>query len=67
MGNGFSGSVTVFRGVTLPEEGTPAGYAALIDAFDLPVPLAVSLVRDCEADTLSLFMNVYLQQPSGWK
>jgi hypothetical protein len=35
----FSGPVTVFRGRRLPEPATPAGYSALIDAFDLTVPL----------------------------
>ena len=37
--NDFSGPVTVFRGRRLPEMGTPAGYAALIDAYRLQVPL----------------------------
>lgn len=36
--NRFSGSVTVFHGVRLPERATPVGYAALIDAYDLQVP-----------------------------
>jgi hypothetical protein len=31
--------VTEFRGRTLPEPASPAGYAALIDYFDLPVSL----------------------------
>ena len=35
----FSGPVTVFHGRRLPETATPAGYSALIDAFDLVVPL----------------------------
>lgn len=35
----FSGPVTVFRERRLPETATPAGYAALIDAYDLEVPL----------------------------
>jgi Fic family protein len=38
MNNGFSGIVTVFHEFLLPEEGIPAGYAALIDAFKLPAP-----------------------------
>ncbi|HET7219561.1 MAG TPA: hypothetical protein VFJ02_16005 [Vicinamibacterales bacterium] len=29
----------MFRGRALPEPASPAGYAALIDRFDLPVPL----------------------------
>lgn len=37
--NPFSGPVTVFQERRLPEEATPAGYAALIDAYELAVPL----------------------------
>ena len=37
--NRFSGSVTVFHDLHLPEPGWPAGYAALIDAYGLDVPL----------------------------
>jgi hypothetical protein len=39
----FSGPVTVFREDALPERATPAGYAALIDAFALSVPLPRTL------------------------
>lgn len=35
----FSGPVTVFHRRRLPEKATPAGYSALIDAFDLTTPL----------------------------
>lgn len=35
----FSGPVTVFQEQRLPEIATPAGYAALIGAYDLAVPL----------------------------
>lgn len=35
----FSGAVTVFHGRRLPEAAIPAGHSALIDAFDLTVPL----------------------------
>jgi len=35
----FSGPVTVFHERRLPETATPAGYAALIDAYRLTVPL----------------------------
>ncbi len=41
--NHFSGPVTVFRETRLPESGVPAGYAALIDAYGLEVPLPRSL------------------------
>lgn len=34
----FSGAVSVFHDRRLPEAATPAGYAALIDAYDLSVP-----------------------------
>lgn len=37
--SGFSGPVTVFRGRRVPERGVPAGYAALIGAYALKVPL----------------------------
>ena len=35
----FSGPVTVFHERRLPEQATPAGYAALIDAYRLQVPV----------------------------
>ncbi|MCH7794308.1 MAG: Fic family protein [Proteobacteria bacterium] len=39
----FSGPVTVFQERRLPEKATPAGYSALIDAYDLSVPLPRTL------------------------
>ena len=39
----FSQSVRVFREQRLPVTATPAGYAALIDAYDLRVPLPRTL------------------------
>jgi len=39
----FSGPVTIFRERRLPETGTPAGYAALIDAYKLAVPVPRTL------------------------
>ncbi len=39
----FSGPVTIFHERVLPERATPAGYAALIDAFKLKVPLPRTL------------------------
>lgn len=39
----FSRPVTVFREQRLPVTATPAGYAALIDAYDLRVPLPRTL------------------------
>src|SRR5690348_9874425 len=42
-GGPFSGSTTVFHERRLPETGTPAGYAALIDAYKLAVPVPRTL------------------------
>ena len=39
----FSGPVTVFQERRLPERATPAGYAALIEAYGLRVPLPRTL------------------------
>ena len=39
----FSGPITVFQDRRLPERATPAGYAALIDACSLHVPLPRTL------------------------
>ena len=35
--------VTHFRGLLLPEPAIPAGYAALVERFELPVPLSSQL------------------------
>ncbi len=35
----FSGAVNVFHDQRLPEAAVPAGYAALIDAYNLSVPV----------------------------
>ncbi|KZL24058.1 Fic family protein [Pseudovibrio sp. Ad37] len=39
MGKSFSQAVTVFHERWLPVPATPAGYSALIDAYDLRVPI----------------------------
>ncbi|MBT6503356.1 MAG: cell filamentation protein Fic, partial [Deltaproteobacteria bacterium] len=39
----FSGAVTVFHERRLPERATPAGYSALIGAYNLSVPLPHTL------------------------
>lgn len=39
----FSGPVTVFHEKRLPELGKPVGYSALIDAYELEVPLPLTL------------------------
>lgn len=60
-GKGFSGPVTVFHERRLPEKATPAGYAALIDAYGLavPIPLTLSAIaerhRTLERDGWRLF------------
>ena len=41
--NRFSGAVSVFHERRLPVAGTPAGYAALMDAYRLSVPLPRTL------------------------
>jgi len=41
--NQFSGPITVFQEYPLPERATPAGYAALIDAYRLNTPLPRTL------------------------
>ncbi len=47
-GNHFSGPITNFHGLALPERATPAGYAALIDAYRLQVPLPRMLCATSE-------------------
>jgi hypothetical protein len=39
----FSERVTIFHGIRLPEVALPVGYAALIDAYNLLVPLPYKL------------------------
>jgi Fic family protein len=39
MGEFFSQAASRFRSRVLPEPGIPAGYAALIERYELPVPL----------------------------
>ena len=44
MSEWFSQSVNHFRGRALPEPAIPAGYAAIIERFELAVPLPSRLV-----------------------
>ena len=46
--NQFSGPITNFHGLALPEKATPAGYAALIDSYRLQVPLPRTLLATSE-------------------
>lgn len=55
----FSRPVTVFRERRLPVTAAPAGYAALIDAFDLTVPLPRTLSAIGERHRL--------QVEGGWR
>lgn len=55
----FSGPVTVFHELALPERATPAGYAALIDAYSLRVPLPRILSATGEHHRIS--------NGSGWR
>lgn len=48
MNEWLSHPVTEFRTIALPEPGTPAGYAALIERFGLEVPLAERLTAIAE-------------------
>jgi hypothetical protein len=43
VANDFSGPVNIFHDRRLPETATPAGYAALIEAYNLPVPVPRTL------------------------
>lgn len=55
----FSGRVSVLHGRWLPETALPVGYAALIDAFDLAVPIPITLAA------IGPRHKVY--QEAGWK
>ncbi|MGV6876546.1 Fic family protein [Pseudochelatococcus sp. B33] len=66
----FSGRISVFHDRRLPERGLPAGYAALIGAFDLAVPLPIRLSaigekhRVYEADNWQLFTPRHAPEPT---
>src|SRR5438477_402233 len=55
----FSGSITVFQEQSLPERATPAGYAALIDAYGLRVPLPRTLSATGERH--------HIKREAGWR
>lgn len=55
----FSGPVTIFHDRALPERATPAGYAALIDAYKLRVPLPRTLS--------ALGEHHRIREESGWR
>ncbi|MCX7326323.1 MAG: cell filamentation protein Fic, partial [Hyphomicrobiales bacterium] len=66
----FSGPVSVFHDRRLPERATPAGYAALIDAYALAVPLPARLAaigekhRVFEADAWRFFTPRHAPEPT---
>lgn len=55
----FSGPVSVFHERRLPERATPVGYAALIDAFQLKVPLPRTLSATGERHRIT--------EQGGWR
>src|SRR5438034_8872538 len=55
----FSGPVTVFHKRPMPERATPAGYAALIAAYDLAVPLPRRLFATGE--------HHRIREEGGWR
>ena len=55
----FSGPVTVSRDRALLERATPAGYAAIIAAFDLRVPLPNTLTAIGEKQ--------HVKSDAGWR
>lgn len=69
-GTKFSGPVTVFHERRLPEQATPAGYAALIDAYRLaaPLPLTLSAIgrrhKTFEKDGWRLFTPRHAPDPT---
>ncbi len=48
MGDFISQPVNHFHGLALPEPATPAGYAAVVERFDLSVPLPARLAAIAE-------------------
>ncbi|CDZ34181.1 Filamentation induced by cAMP protein Fic [Neorhizobium galegae bv. officinalis] len=55
----FSDAMSVFHGRWLPERALPVGYAALIDAFELPVPAPINLA--------AIGPRHKIYQADGWK
>lgn len=69
MGEWFSQEVRAFRGRLLPEPGRPAGYAALMERFDLQLPspprLAAIAARHHPVSTDSWRMLTPRHQPDN--
>jgi len=69
----FSRKITVFHGKTAPEEGILVGYAALIDAYKLgmPIPETLSLIsskkRQYKKDSWSVYTSRHLPEDTLYK
>ncbi len=69
----FSKSITAFQGRTAPEEGFLAGYAAIIEAFQLQIPLPLNLClisnknRKYQVENWKVFSSKYLPEDSLYK
>ncbi len=69
----YSREITVFHGQSLPERGTIAGYAAIIDGLQLPMPLphTLSLIskktRRYEKDGWQVFTPRHQPEDSLYK
>ena len=55
----FSREITVFHGKSAPEKGQIAGYAAIIDKLELPVPLPHTLAL--------ISKKTHRYEKDGWK
>jgi len=61
----FSEPVTVFHGRRLPEQAKPAGYAALMDAYGLSVPLPLILSAIGKRHKIVALLLRMLRQNNG--
>ena len=71
--NRFSQKITIFHGRRAPETGNIAGYGAIINALDLPIPLPARLAlisnknRRYEKDGWQIFTPKYQPEESLYK
>jgi hypothetical protein len=69
----ISHNITIFHGLTAPEQGTLVGYGAIIEAFKLPVPLpdVLSLIsskkRQYKKEQWQVFTPRHLPEDSLYK
>src|SRR5947207_13884830 len=66
MGEPNSQSVNDFQGRPLPEAGRPAGYAALIEKYRLPVPLPKQLTAVAERHVKTSSDDWQILTPRRW-